>query len=92
MADEAGFADLELRMAALRKRAAHARWIARQITDKAAVDSLFQHAEELDRKAAELEAEAAILRLAAQEDQPDQDIAALKPPTDEPPPDDQNSA
>ena len=91
MAAEAGLTKLELDIAVLHERAEHARWIATQITDKPAVDGLHRYAKELDRDAAELEAQAAILRQAAQEDHPDQDIAALTPRPDEPPPSDENS-
>lgn len=68
-----------------RDRAAHARLLAKDITDPTAKEGLLSFADELEQKAQELEARAAVLRQSAHETQADieQDIAAFKPPEPE---------
>jgi len=56
MSDQDGLAGLLPHIAALRERAAQARRLAKEVTDKLAREGLAQHAEEFERRAAELEA------------------------------------
>ncbi len=80
MSDEDDIAGLQPHIAALRDRAAQARRLAKEITDKLAREGLLQHAEEFERRAEELEARLAVLR----ETHSIGDMAALKPPGNEP--------
>jgi predicted nucleic acid-binding Zn-ribbon protein len=78
MSDQEDIAGLQPHIAALRERAAQARRLAKEITDKLAREGLSQHAKEFERRAEELEARLAILKETSQA--ATEDIAALKPP------------
>ena len=80
MSDEEDIAGLQPHIAALRERAAQARRLAKEVTDKLAREGLLQHAEEFERRAEELEVRLAVLR----EAHPTGDMAALKPPGSKP--------
>jgi len=80
MSDREDATGLEPHIAALRERAAQARGLAREVTDKLARQGLLQYAEEFERRAAELEARSAVLKESSSPQGPLGDIAALKPP------------
>ena len=84
MSNDDEIAGLQPHIAALHERAAQARRLAKEVTDKLAREGLLQHAEEFERRAEELEARLAVLKEAAQPADPIEDIAALKPPAIEP--------
>lgn len=80
MNDEENAAGLQPHIAALRRRAAQARRLAKEIMDKLACEGLLQHAAEFERRAEELEARLAVLKEASQPADALENIAALKPP------------
>jgi predicted nucleic acid-binding Zn-ribbon protein len=84
MPDKADLAQLSLRIATLRERAASARRLAQEITDHEAMQGLQGYADQIEREIEELEAGAAILRQEAHANADEPDIAALKPPPTEP--------
>jgi predicted nucleic acid-binding Zn-ribbon protein len=84
MSDKDDIAGLQPHIAALRERAAQARRLAKDITDKLAREGLSQHAEEFERRAEELEARLAVLKAASQPAEPMENIAALKPSDSKP--------
>jgi hypothetical protein len=90
MADNASadIASLRAEAQACRKLAGKESRLAWQITDTAARASLEKHVEELDKRAQELEARVAVMKQSTQETgpEPEQDIAALKAPPEEPGP------
>lgn len=70
-------AELRLHIAAHRERAATARRLAAEFADIGACQGMLDHAEELERKAAAMEAEAAtLLGAAANDDAPAAALAA----------------
>lgn len=79
MSDKDDIAGLQPHIAALRERAAQARRLAKEVTDKLAREGLSQHAEEFEHRADELEARLAALKAASRPNDADESIAALKP-------------
>lgn len=84
MSNDDEIAGLRPHIAALQERAAQARRLAKEVTDKLAREGLLQHADEFERRAEELEARLAVLKEAAQSPDPNADVAALKPPATKP--------
>jgi hypothetical protein len=82
MADHQDVAGLVLHVAALRERAAEARRLAAEISDKLAQEGLLKHADEFDRHAEALEARIAAAKETDLAADPAPDIAALKPPSE----------
>jgi predicted nucleic acid-binding Zn-ribbon protein len=80
MSNEEDIAELQPHIAALRERAAEARRLASEVTDKLAREGLLQHAAEFEHRADELEARLAVLKAA----HPTGDMAAMQPPDAEP--------
>jgi len=81
MSDEDDLAGLPPHIAALRERAAQARRLAKELSDRLAREGLIQHAEEFERRAEELEARLAVVKQTSVPDDPVKDSAALKSPT-----------
>lgn len=80
MSNEEDMAGLQPHIDALRERAAQARRLANEVTDKLACEGLLQHAAEFEHRADELEARLAILI----EAHPAGDMAAVQPPDGKP--------
>jgi predicted nucleic acid-binding Zn-ribbon protein len=84
MTDQENTAGLQPHIAALRERAAQARRLAEEVSDKLARESLMQRAEEFERRADELEARLVALKAASAPPDSTESIAALKPPSGKP--------
>jgi hypothetical protein len=84
MPGELSAAELLALAAVEREKAASAHRLAENVNDRTASRGLTQFAEELESHAADLEARAAVMKQSAQETnaEPEQDIAALRPPAE----------
>ncbi len=82
MSDQENIPGLQPHIAALRERAAQAQRLAREVTDKLAREGLLEHAKEFERRAAELEAQLAVLKQAGPP--AEAEAAALKAPQEKP--------
>jgi hypothetical protein len=84
MIDTGRRTELLAHIAVHRERAAQARRLAEQVSDNLARQGLLRHAAEIEARAQELQAQLAALVENSQATEPDQNIAALKLPPEEP--------
>ena len=75
-------AELTAKLDAIQRRIVRDREHARQIGDCTVRDEVESYVKQSEREAEELAAQIAALKAASSTDQPEQDIAALKPPTE----------